>query len=214
MSTTKTTRCLCVISLFTFNSSFGQGFVNLDFEDAVIVHVPVQVPSDSNLVYTASATPGWAIYGSYLGQSVMLYDTITLGSAAVSIHDGSSFEVPLQGSYSIVLQPNSVTLDPVAIGQTAQLPWDAQFVTFYGESSYNVLTFAGNPISLTAFGTTPNYTIYGGDISAYAGQTGELRIQGVGRIDNIEFLVPEPSALSLFGFGLLGLFWRERHKKC
>ncbi|MEY4388203.1 MAG: hypothetical protein RLY20_3486 [Verrucomicrobiota bacterium] len=181
----------------------SQGFVNLDFEDAVLVHDP----SNASLVYTASAIPGWTIYGNYLGPTLMLYDAITLGSAAVSIHDGASSSPPFQGNYVVRLQPNSVTHAPVAIGQTGQIPLGVQMVTFYGESSFDFLSFAGNPISLSVLGTTPNYTIYSGNIAAYAGQTGELLLQGVGRVDNFQFTVPEPSALSLFGLGALAVWW-------
>jgi hypothetical protein len=212
MRTNKTTICLCAAaSLLTVNSGLGQGFIDLDFEDAVIIRDP-SLPYYPDSAYAASAVPGWAVYGSVIGTNAIFYNFISLGVAAVSIHDNASLLAPLQGSYTMLLQPDSVTHAPVAIGQSGQVPNDAQFVTFYGESSFNIVTFAGNPISLSVLGSTPNYTIYGGNISPYSGQVGELLIQGVGRIDNIQFAVPEPTTMSILGLGLLGLLWHQRMK--
>jgi hypothetical protein len=218
MKTIRINSFLCVAFSFTaFSSSFGQGFLNLDFENATIVHIPVQFPSDSNVVYTASAIPGWTVYGSYMGQSVMLYNTATIGSAAVSIHDlNSPFPLVLQGNYSLYLQFNSVTHAPVAIGQVGTIPNDAQSVTFFGTTSFSTLTFAGQPIPLTAIGGGPNYTVYGGDVSAFAGQTGELRFQGFGSLDNFQFSstgIPEPTTLGLASLGLGALWWQKRQKQ-
>jgi hypothetical protein len=192
-------------------------FQNLDFEDANIVLDP-SLPYYPNSTYTASALPGWTIYGNFIGPSVMLYNAATIGSAAVSIQDGGGTSIainPWQGSYSLYLQNNSVTFAPVAIGQVGTLPGDIQSVTFFGDNPFMALTFNGHPIPLAAISSTPSYTIYGGNISAYAGQTGELRLQGFGQLDNIHFSnqpIPEPTTLSLFGLGLLGLGWWRRQR--
>ena len=114
----------------------------------------------------------------------------------------------------MLLQPNAVTLSPAAITQFGLVPGTAQALMFYGDGGFFVLTFEGQPIALTELSTTPTYTVYAGDISAYAGMTGEVRIQGNGTIDAISFAVPEPSALSLFGFGALCLHWLRRAKWC
>jgi hypothetical protein len=72
-----------------------------------------------------------------------------------------------------------------------------------------------NPLSFFDLGGNDRYHIYGADISAYAGQTGELRFTGVPAgpnssgsafIDNIEFspiAIPEPTTLSVLLGGLV-----------
>ena len=50
-------------------------------------------------------------------------------------------------------------------------------------------------------GSASTYYVYGGDVSAYAGQAGELRFFGGGYLDNIQFSnlqIPEPSVLGLY----------------
>ena len=81
------------------------------------------------------------------------------------------------------------------------------------------VTFGGQYVPISLLSSTPNYNIYGGDISAFmGGQTGELRFQavvssgfGITLLDNISFSnqpIPEPSSLALFGLGafVLGFF--------
>jgi len=73
------------------------------------------------------------------------------------------------------------------------------------------LSFAGQQIPLFALGTGPNYTILGGDISAFAGQTGQLQFIGNALLDNIFFSptqIPEPNTLAFAALGaaLFGLY--------
>jgi hypothetical protein len=84
---------------------------------------------------------------------------------------------------------------------------------FWGYSSE--VSFGGHALSLSVLGITPNYDIYGADISAFAGQTGELRFtappQTLNIIDNIQFSdqpVPEPGVLGLSALGALLVGWR------
>jgi hypothetical protein len=79
------------------------------------------------------------------------------------------------------------------------------------------VTFGGQPIPVEQIGVGPNYYIMGGDISAYAGQTGELRFTALpdtgGFLDNIQFSmspVPEPGTMALFATGAVFLALRRR----
>lgn len=103
-----------------------------------------------------------------------------------------------------------------AIGQTGLIPLDALSLTFWGYASD--VSFAGQALSLVVLGTTPDYYIYGADISAFAGQTGQIlftaRPQTLSIIDNIQFstiAVPEPGAFVLAALGCLLLRFRRRH---
>jgi hypothetical protein len=74
-------------------------------------------------------------------------------------------------------------------------------------------------LTFNAIGSGSGYTIWQANISAYAGQTGQLEFtapwQTQGLLDNIQFSsfpVPEPSGLPLavLGAGLIGLLrWRR-----
>ena len=57
------------------------------------------------------------------------------------------------------------------------------------------------------------------NISAYAGQSGELRFtvpwQSVGILDRIQFFsadVPDPKALAIFGMGILLIYWTTKRR--
>src|ERR1022692_4564550 len=110
---------------------------------------------------------------------------------------------------------------PIACGpgQIGTLPSNAISMSFYIQpGSLFAVTFAGQQIPLTAIGSTFNATIMGGDISAYAGQTGQLLFQGGGELDNIQFspnAIPERSSFALLGTGalLLGFFRRRNSSR-
>jgi hypothetical protein len=101
-----------------------------------------------------------------------------------------------------------------------KIPSSTQSLLFYGAQNVNLqVSFAGQLLPYVAVGTGPNYTIYGANISAYAGDTGQLLFTGApdsgGEIDNIQFSVqpiPEPATCALIFCGaiLLGLSHRKR----
>jgi hypothetical protein len=204
----------------TGQACFAQGsFTNLDFEAARIT-LDTSSPYYPYAAIATRALPGWSFDGFRPGGSDIGYDSGTAGSAAVSIHDTNTYLglVPiLQGRYSAFLQgeytfnPNAVS---VSLWQTGQIPLNAQSMTFWGGdfAATFQITFNGQYIPFGIIGSGANYNIYGGDISAFAGQTGELRFTALPRtesgIDNIQFSnqpIPEPSGLVLFGLGTLFL---------
>jgi hypothetical protein len=85
-----------------------------------------------------------------------------------------------------------------------------------------VFTFSlgGVLIPMHALSSTPNYTLYGGEISTFGNQIAELQITALPtlskpfnalRLDSIVFsdqAVPEPSTFGLFGIVALLLGWR------
>jgi hypothetical protein len=205
--------------------SFAQGFTNLNFENAII---------QTNLGTTfyvdpAKAIPGWTAYLNGNAQSVIGYDTVSLGGAAVFLEDsnapGGGGPLPIQGSYSVYLEGASTTSgsDPTtaSIGQTGTIPNTAQSLTFYLGDLYGTfqVSFNGQPLSFTGISNTLNYTIWGADVSAYAGQTGQLlfsaQIRSDAVLDNIQFSslpVPEPSEFVLAALGGLFLGFSRRRR--
>jgi hypothetical protein len=194
-------------------STCGQGtltFQNLNFEQANVPVVPFgQFGAD---VTSLDGVPFWTTYIGSNQVFSIFHNNASLGSAAIAIlgPDWSSQSI-LEGSYTVRLQAS--TAGPsrtAAIGQTGQIPAGTQSLEFFGTGGYTV-TFAGQQITLVSLGSTASYTIFGGDISSFAGQTGELRIQGGGLLDNISFsnqAIPEPSMFGIFVLGGLLLNYR------
>ena len=201
-------------------NGFSQGFVNLGFEKAVInISGAPQFQT-----YASNAIPGWTAYISGAAQTTLAYNAISLGSAAISIHDTNDVYPKIQGVYFILLQSASQAfpLGPqsAGIGQTGQIPVWAMTMSFWGYFGGS-LSFNNQSLSYLQTGSAANYNIWTVDISAFAGQTGELLFTvpfpnpyfGYGnsaRIDNIQFsstAVPEPGTLALVALGasLFGL---------
>jgi hypothetical protein len=147
----------------------------------------------------------------------MFHNDVSLGAEEVTIYGPQWFsDQVLEGSYTVSLQPSMVgPTITAAIGQTGRIPQAAESVRFYGNGAY-VVTFGGQQIPVVALGTTSTYTIFGGDISSFANQTGELRFTGVGLLDAIQFSnlpTPEPSGFGLSALGALVLGWRVLRRR-
>src|ERR1041384_4091931 len=170
--------CFVTVLIARSHSAIAQGFINLGFENTTIT--PVVFPGGTR--YTATV-PGWTwspggnpVNGD--PNSVALND-IALDAPAVTLHglnDPSGFP-PIHGQYSILLQGGSrfVPSNSMAsIFQTAQIPLTSQSLIYSGGSSLQVL-FNGQMLTPVALSNFANYTVWGVSISAFAGQSGELR---------------------------------------
>ncbi len=123
---------------------------------------------------------------------------------------------------------NSLTSDfgnginAVSIGQIGLVPASAQSILFKAQPGSDILTLTlgGQNIPFIALATEPNYTLYCGDISAFAGQLLELAFtaspgslgQTGWNLDSIEFSsqpIPEPSTYTLLIAGV-GILFRYR----
>lgn len=200
-------------------STFSQGtFQNLDFENGVFVPIP---DDPFGRVEFSAAMPGWT---GYLGENQIgwvLHNNLFLSDAGIAIFGPNNPEPDwLHGEFFVVLQNAfPVPTETSAIAQTGMLPSDARSIRFYTVSQFvlpMIVSFDGNQIPISLLGATPNnQRIWGGDISSFAGQTGELRFSGQGYLDYIQFsteAVPEPSVLGLFAFGALLLCWQLRQR--
>jgi hypothetical protein len=192
----------------------AQGFVNLDFEGANISGY------SAGSVPASDAIPGWMAYLGGTPLSNINYNTGGSGNMVEIVGVN-----PIQGNYFIHIQGNGSDNTQASIGQTGTIPVTAQSLIFWGGGlGQNDISFNGHTLSFTALGFGANYVIYGIDISAFAGQTGQLLFTSsswpaaVGdNIDNIQFSsspIPEPSAVSLLllGCGVL-IYARRIHQK-
>ena len=221
MKTTCAKNLLLATVLAMGQTSHSQGFVNPDFEDAAII-----ITGGPGNINANSAIPGWAAnFGSGYPAGDIYYNGVSLGGAIVALEDANASNgapLPIQGNYSIFLEGSTFgTPTTASIGQTGTIPIGKQSLTFYLGNAFVGLqvTFNGQPISYLVTGSTANYNIYAGDISAYAGQTGQLLFSTPANtaalLDNIQFTsspVPEPSTFALTALGGLLLGFRRWRK--
>ena len=213
---------LLAVALAIGQHCHSQGFMNLDFEDATIT-IASGFPS---YVLESDAIPGWTAtpLNSLNGNLYIGYNTISLGGAAAFLYDNNNTgQKPIQGNYSVLLQGPQLSIpstpSTAAIGQTGTIPTTAQSLTFLANQFGLQVTFKGLPIDFLVTGSTANYNVYSADISAYAGQTGQLLftapLNSSVLLDNIQFSsspVPEPSTFALTALGGLLLGFRRWKK--
>jgi hypothetical protein len=214
----KTCALLLLAASLDFTAEAQGTFQDLNFESARII-LDTNSPYYPNAINAANALPGWTVGGENEAAPDVLYNTTSSGAPAVSLQGPGSFQPILQGSFTVELQGSSAGAPAsVSIGQTGQIPAGSASLQFFGADLGNLqVLFDGQPLSYGAIGTGPNYTIYGADISAYAGQTGQLLFtalpDGTALIDNIQFFtVPEPTTCALILCGTF-LFAAARHAR-
>lgn len=198
-------------------SAVGQGtFQNLDFESAVLVPL---AGDPLGRVQFAAAFPGWTGYVGANLQTLADHNNRSLSASGIAIV-GPDYPSPnhLQGHFYAELYiafPGPAT--PVALNQIGTIPVGTKSIRFYGGAfDPPFVDFAGNSIPVIALQNASTYTVYGGDISAFAGITGELSFRGSRLLDNIQFSnlpIPEPSTLGLLGLSGVLLGWRFGRKR-
>jgi hypothetical protein len=233
---------LTIAILLSALSAKPQGaWQNLNFESASVS--PSGYQTYGTFVPIGSALPGWTAYLG-AGQIAQVgYNSPTLGTATVSLigptwnsSDVSLFGVGIiDGNYSVVVQAGAVPTNDVlnesaSIAQNGTVPSTAESLQFeaYAYGSFSV-SFAGNvlnPIILSSGVSADGlpYNLYGVNISAWAGQTGQLEFTALDEpyesylvLDDITFstnsVVPEPSVLALMVMGGLAFGARRWRAK-
>jgi hypothetical protein len=210
-------------------STHGQGvFQNLNFESANVP--PSGRETYPNFVPVGLALPGWTAYVGAAQQTQVGYNAPANGTASITLigptwnaADTAGTLGIIDGNYSVDLQTganplNNGTTVGASIEQLGAVPSNAQSLQFDADETTPLsVTFNGNELlpivlasGLSADGVP--YTTYGANISAWAGQTGELEFTADVSHDNFVVLddisfspqsVPEPSPLALTGVGAL-----------
>ncbi len=198
-------------------SARAQGtFQNLDFE-AARVDSGLLSNWAVNLLAASDAWPEWsASYNTFQLSTINEFNSLSYAQGSrppVAL----IFSAPqsLDGAFSVFLSSGGgpVVAGRGTIGQTGLVPagvHSLQFKAVMGPDSSLQVSLGGKSLSYFALSTTPNYTVYGADISAFAGETATLSFLeaergGWSEIDDIQFspqIVPEPGGAALFLLGL------------
>jgi hypothetical protein len=197
--------------IFVVASSNAQGsFQNLDFESGTLV----PIPGDSfNRVYFDQAFPGWRGYVGTNQETAAFHNGMFLCCSSIAISGGEATpNLAIEGTFSVALHAatgyESQPAD-TSIVQTGLVPAEAQSLLFRAQGFGAAATLAGQSLSLVPLAVGANYTLFGADVSSWAGQTAELRLTAIAPdargnlviFDSIEFSttpIPEPSTLALF----------------
>lgn len=205
--------------------------MNLDFESA---HIQPEDPLGFAPVSTA--LPGWSAYIGTREITEVLYDNESLGSTAVGLlgtfHGGT---LVLEGGFTLLMQAGVDSMiggsADASIAQSGLVPEDALSIQMKvlpigpvhdGEFS---VSLGGSSIDMIPIMEHSEYTLYGGDVSAWSGLSTELRITGISDpefglrnmlFDTIVFSsqpIPEPRTWAFLSLGTLLLGWRMRRAK-
>jgi hypothetical protein len=208
--------------LLSAAGALAQGtFQNLNFESARIIPIP-SGDYGPNSIATTNALPGWAVFIGSSQLSEITYNDPDLGSTWVNLWATNGAQI--SGRYSVLLQ-GGLSAPAASISQTALVPVSAESLLFEAQPGPGSLlvSLGGQNIPFFALSTGSNYTLYGGDVTAFAGQTEQLVFSAIDIgggndwiVDNIQFSnsgIPEPSVFSLFALGALLLGWRVLRRR-
>ncbi len=201
-------------------------FKNLDFESANLS------PADPlSTVPASTGMPGWTVLIGTTSESMILFNDSTLGTSSISILGrGNSLSPVIEGNFMALLNAgadpaNNQAPADVSLNQTGLLPVNANSILFKargGLAGFN-LAMGGQVIATVPLLTTTDYTLYGADVSRFAGKLATLKITALSDVprgpnviglDSISFSpqpIPEPSVgvLVVCGLALLGLHLRR-----
>ena len=165
-----------------------QAFHNLDFESASLALIP---PGQfGGFVPISDALPGWTGYIGTNQVTTVLQNNYTLGNASIDIFgpDWGRYEGGIiEGQYTLALlqgvDPQSmgwpVQFVSASISQSGLVPGNAQSLQFkaqtFSQTNF-VVSLGGKALSLVPIGSGTTYTLYGADVSAFAGQFETLTI--------------------------------------
>lgn len=209
------------------------GFVNLNFENAVVV----QNDPFFGFLDWSLAVPGWG-HSTGSDTSIVYYGDTHFGVSQWYLLQDRDYSGPslnplerqaLADRYSLVLHSGYLNaMDgsggwvQAFISQTDVIPSGTQSIRLLADGAFSV-TLNGTLIPMTSLGGG----LYAGDVSGLAGSSAELRITHTGaagsystvRLDNVAFSTlpaPEPSRIILLGFagGSLALSRKRRKARC
>ena len=208
----------------------GQGvFKNLDFES---VRLPLNSKPGSDLSIT-DAFPGWSGFVGTNQEKWVYYDAVPGFLSGISLLDSHGLPpAPTQGAYYVSLFAGASLSESgyyaadVSISQSGVVPSWAKAVLFNartGDPGRFAISLNGQAIPhvVLSSSTFEENSLFGADVSAFAGQTVELRLTAFSGYDSEQFTtlllddirfaeqaVPELSSWAILLLGLVVLWWR------
>jgi hypothetical protein len=208
----------------------GADFQNLDFESPQLPLIP-----DSNdpfqRVSLFDALPGWTGYIGTGIEPLANYNSAFLSSAGISLAGPGGWppfprfdKNIIAGNFTAFLQSGfdlntGQDFASASLAQVGTVPAGSLSIQMKIEAGGPfVVSLGGQTLTMLPLQLASNYTLYGADISPFAGQTAELRVTADDPLgptglsflwlDSIGFSttqVPEPGALSLIALALTAL---------
>lgn len=206
--------CLGLVSVGFAQSSFK----NLGFELAAY-HIPSTPPgSYDGYVAVSNGLRFWSASVGANQVDQVLHNNLTLGTPAIAILGPYFNDIIIAGDYTVHFMP---FFADASLAQSGTVPNDAKSLRFSAVTSTGPLavSFSGQSLPVVLLLSYPLLSVssvtcsdYGVDVSAFSGQTGELRFtaQSGGYIGNNSYLdsiqfssvpIPEPSGRHMMGLG-------------
>ncbi|CAN5442507.1 hypothetical protein BH09PLA1_BH09PLA1_10820 [soil metagenome] len=208
-----------LIVLLSTHRVLAAPFVNLDFEQATVVHTDPNFPP---AIDAAAAFPGWI---ARVGDSIrtnVTYNYRGGGQAVISLYDRPASDIGfplLQGQYMAVLISDSAFGSSASLAQTGDVPAGTRSITFLGEAGRGAPSLLINGTAISTVNLTGNNGLgqpakFGADLTPFAGQTVELRLSSISQhaIDDFSFSttpIPEPQ-LAILGLAVALVTRRRR----
>jgi len=176
-------------------------------------------------VPTSQGMPGWNAFVANEPVTEVLHNNATLGSPVVRILGPDwpyGVSGRIEGRFTASLWAMFDPGSSAAISQTGLVPADSRWLLFKGRAyaapsappGIFTVSLDGQTVPVSVLATYADYSLYGGEISGFAGREVELRFTvpggyaGTLQLDSIEFSpVPEPGTLAPVGLGLLAAAW-------
>ena len=205
MKTKIVTSSLCAIGFSLISAPCQGTFQNLGFESAQLIFSSTN--GSVRYIAAADALPGWSAFAGTNQLTEIPYN-LTNGIVAQYVGLRGPGASIIGGSYTVAIFGSIA--NGGSISQTGIIPTDTETLIFRANTySPFVVSLNGQSVSYIPMSSAPNYTMYGADVSPFAGQTVTLSFGlGVGLLDDIEFspfAIPEPSDAALFALSTLAL---------
>lgn len=227
-------RLIAIVLVCARGVTSGQGtFQNLGFEA-----VNISPLNQTGFFPFNDVFPAWVGYIGTNQTPQAFYNSISFGAALSSIIGPYTSTLGLSnyvisGQFTAVIAAgedqilnDSHEIVSAAIGQSGTVPLTAKSLTFrigpVSRVSDLHVTFNGFEIPIYLLASQTNFDLYGGDISAFAGATGELRFTSrplssplsKNYLDDVSFsnqTIPEPGVVGWVVLGAVLYVWRRAH---